>query len=49
MGELVEYYNLDPHVDYLLEVNGWLMEKGRMLDRFNAYSQREEQEDSRWL
>ena len=30
---------MDPHVEYLLEVNGWLMEKGRLLDRYNAYSQ----------
>lgn len=39
LKELVEYYNLDPHIDYLLEVNGLLMEKGSLLDRLNSYGQ----------
>ena len=37
-------------MDYLLEVNGFLMEKGCLLDNLNFYSSQEEDEDEdfRW-
>ena len=38
LSELIEYYNLDPNIEYLLEVNGFLMDKGNLLDNFNKYS-----------
>lgn len=42
MSELIEYYNLDSSVEYLLEVNGFLMEKGNLLDNLNYYAYLEE-------
>lgn len=47
MSELIEYYNLDSSVEYLLEVNGFLMEKGNLLDNLNYYAYLEE-EDYKW-
>lgn len=37
LSELVDYYSLDNHIEYLLEVNGFLMEKGNLLDNLNYY------------
>lgn len=47
MLELIEYYNLDSHIEYLLEINGFLMEKGNLLDNLNYYSEVDE-EDFKW-
>ena len=47
MTELVDYYNLDPNIEYLLELNGFLMERGSIFDNFNHYAEVDE-EDSRW-
>lgn len=41
LSELIDYYNLDAHVEYLLEVNGFLMEKGTLLDNLNFYCELE--------
>ena len=48
MGELIDYYNLDSQVEYLLEVNGFLMEKGNLLDRLNYYCELVDEEDFKW-
>lgn len=37
MTELIEYYNLDTNIEYLLEINGFLMERGNLLDNLNHY------------
>ena len=38
IGELINFYNLDPEVDYLVNLQGILMEKGNILDQLNRFS-----------
>ena len=38
LTELVQYYSLDPNIEYLLEVNGLLMDRGGLLENYNHYS-----------
>lgn len=47
MAQLIQYYNLDNNIDYLLQINGFLMEKGKLLDNLNHYCQLDEQ-DYKW-